>query len=113
MCMYYVVGMLKKSHKVVRHNLESMMPLKCIPTQKIRKFGRAWTCGLNLCYFINKTFWILPPKQTRKSIVYKIQDDNKKKPTHEVFVQNEFLDVMDIALDILDIFEDVREYPQL
>ena len=36
------LGMLKKSHEVARHNLESTLPQKCNGTKKIRKFGRAW-----------------------------------------------------------------------
>ena len=40
-CCACAVGMLKISHAIVRHNLGSTLPLKCIRTQKIRKFGCA------------------------------------------------------------------------
>ena len=63
----YTLGMLKNSHEVVRHNLESLLSKKSNRSKKIRKIGCAWSCGHIISDFINKTVWIFAPKLVPKS----------------------------------------------
>ena len=45
--------MLKNSHKVADHNLESTLPKKFNGYKKIRKFSCAYACGLSTVKNLN------------------------------------------------------------
>ena len=75
-----VLGMLKKSHEVARHNLESTLPQKCNGTKKIRKFGRAWIWEQFLLCSKLKCFEFSRQKQVpSRSIFYLFTNSEKTK----------------------------------